>query len=116
MVRLYLIIQPEKVKTKLPIRIPKSMKIDRHRLLRALVAQDLWKKLSPMGIRLYLLFVIFVDEASGKGKLSKEELKGYLGHNLSGKQFKKTARTFLKLGLAEINYSSGESEIEFKFS
>ena len=90
------------------------MKIDRHRLLRALVAQDLWKKLSPVEIRLYLLFVIFVDEASGKGKLSKGELKKYLGHNLSGKQFKKAAHTFLELHLAEIDYSSRESEIAVK--
>ena len=90
------------------------MKIDRRGLLRALVTQDLWKKLSPMEIRLYLLFVIFVDETSGMGRLKKEDIKKYLGHSLSREQFKKTARTFLELHLAKIDYSSKESEIEFK--
>jgi len=90
------------------------MKINGHKLLRALVTQDLWKKLSPMEIRLYLLFVIFVDEASGKGRISGEDLKKYLGHSLSIKQLKKAARTFLELRLAKIDYSSKESEIEFK--
>jgi len=91
-----------------------SMKIDRCRLLRALVTQDLWKKLSPKEIRLYLLFVIFVDETSGMGRLRKEDIKKYLGYSLSREQFKKTARTFLELYLAKIDYSSKESEIEFK--
>ena len=91
-----------------------SMKIDRRGLLRALVTQDLWKELSPKEIRLYLLFVIFGDETSGMGRLRKEDIKKYLGHSLSAEQFKKTARTFLELRLAKIDYSSKESEIEFK--
>ena len=92
------------------------MKIDRRGLLRALVTQDSWKKLSPKEIRLYLLFVIFVDETSGIGRIriSGEDFKKYLGHSLSREQFKKTARTFLELRLAKIDYSSKESEIEFK--
>lgn len=91
-----------------------SMKIDRRGLLRALVTQDLWKELSPKEIRLYLLFVIFGDETSGIGRLRKEDIKKHLGYSLSREQFKKTARTFLELRLAKIDYSSKESEIEFK--
>ena len=48
------------------------------------------------------------------GRLRKEDIKKYLGYSLSREQFKKTARTFLELHLAKIDYSSKESEIEFK--
>ena len=90
------------------------MKIDKRKLLQRIIGQELWKKMSLEEIRLYLLLIISVDQTSGVGKLSTESLERYLGYSLQDEQLGKVARTFQRLHLAEITYSSGKREIGFR--
>jgi hypothetical protein len=50
------------------------MDIDRRKILRTLITEDLWKRLSPEEIRLYLLFIISIDETKETGKLKKNRI------------------------------------------
>ena len=59
------------------------MKIDRRNLLRTLITEDLWKRLSPEEVRLYLLLVISVDETKKIGKLKKRDIEKCLGYSLT---------------------------------
>jgi len=90
------------------------MKIDKRKLLRRIIRQDLREKISLEEIRLYLLLIISVDQVNGVGRLSRESLERYLGHRLQDKQLEETARTFQRLHLAEIDYSSEKREIGFR--
>jgi len=90
------------------------MKIDKRKLLKTIITQDLREKISPEEIRLYLLLIVSVDQAKGVGKLSREYLERYLGHSLDNEQIEEVARTFQRLHLARIDYSPEESEIGFR--
>jgi len=90
------------------------MKIDKRKLLRKIITQDLREKMSREEIRLYLLLIVSADQTNGVGKISKEYLERYLGHSLQNEQLEKTARIFQRLHLAEINYFPGKPEIEFR--
>ncbi|MEA3485710.1 MAG: hypothetical protein U9R03_03270 [Candidatus Aerophobetes bacterium] len=90
------------------------MKIDKRKLLKTIITQDLRKKMSPEEIRVYLLLVISVDQANGMGKISREYLERHLGHSLYNEQLEKMAHTFRRLHFAKIDYSPEKSEIEFR--
>jgi hypothetical protein len=51
------------------------MDIDRRKLLRTMITQDLWKKLSSEEVRLYLLLIISIDETKEIGKLKNGVLR-----------------------------------------
>ena len=51
------------------------MDISRRRLLRTLITEDLWKKLSSEEVRLYLLLIISIDETKKIGKLKNGILR-----------------------------------------
>ena len=89
------------------------MDIDRGKLLRRLITEDLWKRLSPEEVRLYLLLITSIDETKKIGKLKKQDIEKCLGYSLTVGQLEKTAYTFRELNLAEIEYSEEKSEIEF---
>ena len=59
------------------------MDIDRRKLLRTLIAEDLWKRLSPEEVRLCLLLIISIDEAKKIGKLKKRDIEKCLGYSLT---------------------------------
>jgi len=88
------------------------MDIDRGKLLRTLITEDLWKRLSPEEVRLYLL-IISIDETKEIGKLKKQDIERCLGYSLTVGQLEKIAHAFRELHLAEIEYSKEESEIKF---
>ena len=90
------------------------MEIDRGKLLRALITEDLWKKLSPEEVRLYLLLIISIDETKKIGKLTKRDIEKCLGYSLTVKELEKILHTFRELNLAEIEYSKEKSEIKFR--
>jgi hypothetical protein len=50
------------------------MDIDRHKLLRALITEDLWKRLSLEEVRLYLL-IISIDATKKTGKQKNRILR-----------------------------------------
>jgi len=89
------------------------MDIDRGKLLRILITEDLWKRLFPEEVRLYLLLVISIDETKEIRKLKKRDIEKCLGYSLTVGQLEKIAHTFRELHLAEIEYSKDKSEIEF---
>jgi len=43
------------------------MDISRRKLLRRLITEDLWKRLSPEEVRLYLLLITSIDETKKTG-------------------------------------------------
>ena len=89
------------------------MDINRRKLLRRLTTEDLWKRLSPEEVRLYLLLIISIDEAKKIGKLKKQDIEKGLGYCLTVGQLEKILHTFRELNLAEIEYSEEKSEIKF---
>ena len=89
------------------------MDVNRQKLLRTLITEDLWKRLSPEEVRLYLLLIISIDETKKIGKLKKRDIEKCLGYSLSVGQFEKIGHTFRELHLAETEYSKERSEIEF---
>jgi len=88
--------------------------MDKRQLLKILTKPDLWKKLSPEEIRLYLLLIIFVGNRRNRGKLKWEELKEWLGGNFDIKHLKKAASSLESFHLVKINCSSKDSEIRFE--
>jgi len=89
------------------------MDIDRRKLLRKLITEDLWKSLSPEEIRLYFLLIISIDGTKETGKLRKRDIKKCLGYSLSVEQLEKIGHTLPELNLADIEYSKDKSEIKF---
>jgi len=79
-----------------------------------LTDSDLWKKLSPEEIRLYLLLIIFTGKRGDRGKLRWEELKEWLGGNFDINHLKKAAYNLESSHLVKINCSSKDSEIRFE--
>jgi len=90
------------------------MKINKEKSLRLVFEKNLWEKLSPEGVRLYLLFITRVDEKKGEGKLNCQEIEKYLGINIQKEKLKKVSSTLEKLHLARVEYISGKSEVKFK--
>jgi len=88
------------------------MEIDRRKLLRTLITEDLWKRLSPEEVRLYLL-IISIDETKEIRKLKKRDIEKCLGYSLTVGQLAKIAHSFRELNLAGIEYSKEKSEIKF---
>jgi len=91
------------------------MKIDKGELLKSITQENLWKKLFSEEITLYLLLIIFADEAKGAGKLSLEVLEGCLGSNFPRDQLEEAAHDLQSLNLVKINISSSGSGVEFEF-
>jgi len=89
------------------------MDIDRRKLLRRLITEDLWKRLSPEEVRLCLLLIISIDETKKIGKLEKRDIEKCLGYSPTAKELEKILHTFRELNLAEIEYSKEKSEIKF---
>jgi hypothetical protein len=89
------------------------MDIDRRKLLRTIITEDLRKRLSPEEIKLYLLLITSIDETKEIGKLTKQDIEKCLGYSLSVGQLEKIAHAFRELQLAEIKYSKEKSEIRF---
>jgi len=89
------------------------MDINRQKLLRTLITEDLWKRLSPEEVRLYLLLIISIDEKKETGKLKKHHIEKCLGYSLTVGQLEKIGHTLRELHLAEIEYSKEKSEIKF---
>ena len=90
------------------------MRIDKEKLLRVIFEGDLWEKLSPEEIRLYLLFIVCVDEKRGEGNLNCQEIEKYLGINIQKEKLKKVSFTLEKLHLARIEYLPKKSEMKFR--
>ena len=90
------------------------MCINRRELLSTLITENLWKRLSPEEVRLYLLLVISIDETKEIGKLEKRDIEKCLGYSLAVGQLEKITYTFRELHLAEIEYSKEKSEIKFE--
>lgn len=90
------------------------MKIDREKLLRVVFEENLWKKLSPEEIRLYLLFIICVDERRGKGKLDWQEIERCLGIDIKKEELKRASFTLEKFHLARIEYLPEKLEVKFE--
>jgi len=90
------------------------MRIDKEKLLRVIFEGDLWEKLSPEGVRLYLLFIVRVDERKGGGKLNYQEIEECLGVNIQKEKLKKVSSTLEKLHLARIEYVPEKSEVKFR--
>jgi len=91
------------------------MKINKRELLKKLIQENLWKKLSPEEIRLYLFLIICADEVKGTGRLRLKVLGGCLGNNFPRGQLEKAAHDLESLHLAKLDISSPRSEIEFEF-
>ncbi len=87
--------------------------MNRRKLLRTLITEDLWKKLSPEEVRLYLLLIISMDETKEIGELRKRDIEKCLRYSLTVWQLEKIGHAFRELNLAEIGYSKGKSEIKF---
>lgn len=83
------------------------MGVDKREILYQLVKKELWEKLSPGEIRLYLLFVVAVDKKRGKGKLSLEEINLYLKLNLD--ELKKKLKSLQKLNLIKAKFCEKHS-------
>ncbi len=90
------------------------MRIDKEKLLRVIFEGGLWEKLSPEEIRLYLLFIVCVDERKGEGKLNGEEIEECLGINIQKEKLKKVSFTLEKLHLARVEYLPEKSEVKFR--
>lgn len=90
------------------------MRIDKRKSLRVAVEKNLWEKLSPEEVRLYLLFIVRVDERNGEGKLNCQEIEEYLGTNIQKEKLKKASLVFEKLHLVRIEYVPEKSEVKFK--
>ncbi len=88
------------------------MDISRRKTLRAIITDNLWKRLSPEEARLYLLLIISIDETKKIGKLKKQDIERCLGYSLTVEQLEKIGHTFRELNLAEIEYSKDKSEIK----
>jgi len=88
--------------------------MNKRQLLTMLTDSDLWKKISPEEIRLYLLLVIFAGERGNRGKLRWKELKEWLGESFDIKQLEKAAYSLESFHLVKIDYSSKDSEIRFE--
>ncbi len=91
------------------------MKINKRELLKKLIQGNLWKRLSWEETRLYLLLIIFADEAKGTGRLSSKILQECLGSNFLRNQLEKAIHDLEKLHLVKLDISSPGSEIEFEF-
>lgn len=91
------------------------MKIDKRELLKKLMQENLWQRLSSEEIRLYLLFIIFADKVKGTGRLSLKVLEGCLGNSLPRIQLEKAAHNLEKFHLVKLDISSPGPEIEFRF-
>lgn len=91
------------------------MKINKRELLKKLIEENLWEKLSSQEIKLYLLFVIFADKTKGSGKLSSKVLSKYLGNNFSLGQLKKAAYSLQEFHLLKLDILSPGPEIKFEF-
>lgn len=90
------------------------MKINKEKSLRLVFEKNLWEKLSPEEVRLYLLFVVRVDERKEEGKLNCQEIEEYLGINIQEEKLKKVFSTLEKLHLVRVKYVPGKSEVKFK--
>jgi len=90
------------------------MRIDKEKSLRVVFEKNLWEKLSPEGVRLYLLFIVRVDERKGGGKLNYQEIEEYLGTNIQKEKLKKSFFTLENLHLARIEYVPEKSEVKFR--
>ena len=91
------------------------MKINKRELLKKLIEENLWERLSPEEIRLYLLLIIFADKVKGTGRLSSKVLEGCLGSNFLRERLEKVAHDLEDLRLVKLDISSPGSEIEFEF-
>ncbi|MBA7671850.1 hypothetical protein ES703_80016 [subsurface metagenome] len=91
------------------------MEINKRELLKKLIEENLWKRLSWEEIRLYLLLIIFADKVKGTGGLSSKVLEGCLGDNFPRDQLERAAYGLEKLHLAKLNISWPGSEIKFEF-
>jgi hypothetical protein len=89
------------------------MDVDRRKLLRTLITEDLWKRLSPEEVRLYLLLIISIDETEEIGRLKQRDIEKCLGYSLTVGKLEKIAHAFRELHLAEIEHSKEKSEIKF---
>jgi len=88
--------------------------MNKRQLLKILTDSDLWKKLSPEEIRLYLLLIIFAGKRGNRGKLRWEELKEWLGESFDIKQLEKAAYSLESFHLVKVGCSSKDSEIRFE--
>lgn len=91
------------------------MKIKKHGLLKKLTQENLWKRLSPEEIRLYLFLIICADEVKGTGRLRLKVLEACLGNNFPRSQLEKAAYDLEKLCLVKLDISSPGPEIKFEF-
>ena len=57
---------------------------NKHKVLKELKQENLWERLSPEEIRIYLLLIIFADKVKRAGRLGSKVLQGYLGSNFPG--------------------------------
>ena len=73
------------------------MDINRRQLLRTLITEDLWKRLSPEEVRLYLFVIISINQTKEIGKLKKQDIEKCLGYSLTVGQLEKIAHTFREL-------------------
>ncbi len=89
------------------------MEIDRRKLLRRLITEDLWKRLSPEKVRLYLVLIVSIDETKKIGKLKKQDIEKCLGYSLTVGQLEKIGHTLRELNLADIEYFKEKAEIKF---
>jgi len=91
------------------------MQVDKRGLLKAFLRrEDLCEKLSPDGIRLFLLLVVSSEKGKREGKLSWENVKEYLGDNFGKDRLKRTASSLEKVGLAKVTFHPGEVEIAYR--
>jgi len=88
--------------------------MNKRQLLTMLTNPDLWKKLSPEEIRLYLLLIIFAGKRGNRVELRWEELKEWLGENFDIEYLKKAVYSLESFHLVKINCSSKDSEIRFE--
>jgi len=93
----------------------KDMKTNKRELLRKLIQEDLWKKLSPEEVRLYLVLITFAVEVKGTGRLGSKDLEGCLGPNFSRSRLEKAALDLENLHLGKADISSRGPAIEFEF-
>ena len=85
----------------------------KRKMLYQLFEHDLWEKLSPEEIRLYLLLVVISDKKEGKGRITLEEINSCLSIKFTRDKLKRAISNLQKCNLVKMS-SFGESDFHFK--
>lgn len=85
--------------------------MNKREILSRLVEKGVWERLSPEEVRLYLLFIIAMDNRQGEGLIRIQQIRNYL--QINEEELKKVLDNLQKNNLIKVQYRD-EQNIKFQ--